>query len=185
MTLFEFYQRYINLNLNDYSNIRIDLEINKILLVLTVGIVVASIFVNYNRYLIATLVKKLARHKAADEASAKTLSELGLSGVRGLSRMLENNGQLRRLVAIVGEESITYEEYVASQKAKRKEQKKDDYTSKKLYIKDEQRCAQISAAPAPTLLSTALFLVLVVAISICLTFLMPEIISVVNNLLAL
>ena len=182
MTLFDFYNRYINLNLNDYSNLRVDLEINKLILIVTLGIVVSSIVVNYNRYLIATLAKKLVRHKACDEKNAKTLAELGLLGVRGLPRLFENNGRVRRLVAIVKDEEGTIGETAA--KTGKKANEKNGYRSERFYISNEEECAKLASAPAPTLISTLLFVALVIALGICLTFLMPEILTAINNFLA-
>lgn len=181
----DFFKKYIEINLNDYKNIDIDLEINKLLLLITVGIIIASVLVNYNRYLVSLLVKKLTRYKATSEASAKTLKELGLDGNRGVRRLVESNGRVGKLVAVVGEEKLTYEEYVARQKAKKGTPTDSKRSALPLYVADVDGCARIAQAPAPTLVSTILFTVLIAAIYVCIALLMPEILSFINNMIAL
>ncbi len=179
-----FFKKYIEINLNDYKNIGIDLEINKILLLITVGIIIASVLVNHNRQLLSTLVKKLTRHKANSEASAKTLAELGLGANRGIKRLIENNGRVGKLIAVVGEEKLTYEEYVEKQKKNKGKLTEPSRATLPLYIKDEESCARIAQASAPTALSNVLFAVMLAAIYVCIMFLMPEILTFINNILA-
>lgn len=181
----DFFKKYIEINLNDYKNIGIDLEINKLLLLITLGIMIASVLVNYNRHLVSLLVKKLTRYKATSEAGAKTLKDLGLDSNRGVRRLVESNGRVGKLIAVIGEEKLTYEEYVARQKAKKSTRAGCERYKLPLYIADEDSCARIAQAPAPTLVSTLLFAVMIAAIYVCIALLMPEILTLINNMLAL
>ena len=181
----DFFTKYIEINLKDYKNIGLDLEINKILLFITLGIIIASVLVNYNRSLISTLIKKLVRHKAYDEASAKTLAELGLVTSRGTRRLVENNSRVGKLVCFVGEEKLTYEEYIERQKQKKRGVKEVSRADLPLYIADEGSSARIAQTPAPTVLSTLLFAVMIAALYVCAALLMPEILTFINNMLAL
>ncbi len=183
MDLYTFYLRYIELNLNSFDKFGIDFQINKFLLVFMAVIIVAAIGINYNRWVIITTVKKLIRHEAFDEDSAKTLKELGLSS-RGILRALKNNGQLTRLVRRAGEYSMSYEEYIKLVRSKNYKEEKIDLNETRFHIREENlETAKIISLKADiTALSTALLCILIFAIFMCLFFLMPEILKILNNL---
>ena len=184
MDLYTFSLIYIDLNLKSYGNINIDFRINQFLFIMMLVIVVASISINYNRWVIITTVKKLIRHGAVDEESAKTLSELGISS-RGIKRALEKGGQLTRIVRRAGEYSMSYEEYVKLLRSKSYKEEKVDFNETRFHIrKDSLESAKIFSLKSDiTVLNTALMCVLIFAIFMCFILLMPEILGIINNLL--
>ena len=46
MSFSEFYKNYICLNLKDYPNLKLDLEINKYLIATLLGLIIAIILIN-------------------------------------------------------------------------------------------------------------------------------------------
>ena len=65
MTVTEFYQRYIRLNLADYENIGIDLQINALILAFTAGIIIASLLLGFYRNRVVDMqntIRHLKRH---------------------------------------------------------------------------------------------------------------------------
>lgn len=62
-----FYEKYFLLNLKDYPGIGIDLEINKLLLFLVIGTIIALIFVGFRRAGVALVIKSILRREAKDE----------------------------------------------------------------------------------------------------------------------
>lgn len=114
-----FYEKYLCLNLKDYG-FGIDFEINKILIILFVGLCIACFFVNYNQSNLALVLRKLIRSGAIGESNAKTLSELGLSSSKPVKKLLlKSGGPMKSIISYVGEVKLTYEEYIANEKAAR------------------------------------------------------------------
>ncbi|MBO5907536.1 MAG: hypothetical protein J6Q85_05255 [Clostridia bacterium] len=186
MDIYTFYLRYIDLNLKSYGNIGIDFEINRFLLIFMFIIIGASVAINYNRWVIITTIKRLVRHEAYDEETAKTLKELKLSS-KGVRSSLKNNGQLTRTVRRVGELATSYEEYLKEVNTKGYKEEKIDYDTTRFHIREE--CVEdakiISLKSDVTPLGTFLLCVLIFAVFMCLFFLMPEILSLVNTLIGM
>ena len=180
----KFLNKYLNLNLKDYSNIGIDLEINKLLLCFLVGAIVASVLMSFNTTRINITVKKLLRRSALNEESALTLDELGIN-TWSIRRLLSASSQLKRLVARVGEPQYTYEEYIALTKKKGYKEEKIDFSLARFYLREDglARSRHIVEVGQTSILNTVLFSVLLVAIYCCLALLMPEILTLINNLL--
>lgn len=176
--------KYLHINLKDYANIGIDLEINKLLLAFTVGVIIASLAINFNQTGINVTVKKLLRKHATDEASALTLNQLGINTMR-IRLLLSSSGQLKRLVARVGEPTYTYEEFVKLNKEKKYKEEKIDFTAARFYLREESigRSRHIVEVGHTSMLNTVLFSVLVFAIFVCLSLLMPEILTFINNMI--
>ena len=61
---FNIFKKYFFLNLKDYPNIGVDIYINQVILIFTVGIIIASFLINYNRTGINLIVKRMLRKKA-------------------------------------------------------------------------------------------------------------------------
>ena len=124
-----FYEKYLTLNLKDYG-ISLDLEINKVLIVIFLGLCAACFFVNYSQSNIALVLRKLLRSGAVGEDNAKTLAELGLSSAKPVKKLLsKSGGPMKSIISYVGEVKLTYEEYIAREKAERaakKAQKRGD-----------------------------------------------------------
>lgn len=126
----EIYTKYISLNAKDYLGGNFDFEINKLLILLAVGLCIACVFINYNQSILSRLLKKLMRLNAFSEENSKTLKDLGLSEHKPTkSLILKNSGALKRVLGVVGRKVLTYEEYIAAERAK-KEAKKARLTKK-------------------------------------------------------
>lgn len=186
MDFYTFYLRYIDINLESYGNIGVDFEINKFLLIFMFVIIAASVAINYNRWVIITTVKRLVRHESFSEDTAKTLSELHLRS-RGVVGALKNNGQLTRIVRRVGESSTSYDEYIKLIGKKGYKEEKIDYDTTRFHIREEfiQDAKLLSLKSDITRLGTLLLCILIFAMFMCVFFLMPEILSLVNTLIGL
>ena len=175
-------KEYLSLNLSDYENIDINFEINKFILICAVALCFVAFYVNYRRSLLVDTVKQLIRHSATDEESAKTLSELGLADSRGIKREIFEDSQLRRMIAIVGEVRPTYEEYMESMKKKEKPAAPDPLAAR-IYIPAEaqDRAKHVYNTYNVSLSRTILACVMFIAVAVCVTLLMPELLNFINN----
>ncbi len=171
MTLYDFYERYININLRDYINIGIDLEISKIIVIIALGTLATTLIIAYRRSCILTVINALLDSGATDEGSAKTLSELKIDTAS--SRMILLGRALRRAVTLKRE----------SEGEKRKINFKQD----RFYISREGlgEANRFISKTAPTFEKTTLFCVLICMICICIILIIPEILTSVNSILEL
>lgn len=177
---------YLSLNLKDYENIGIDFEVNKFLLILGISLCVASFVISRQRSIICEMIKQLFRHSATSKENAKTLGELGLIDSHAIKRSLSSDSQLRRLVSFVGERKLSYEEYVALSKAKKKTVDTPDFASARFYIPEASldRAKHVYNNYSTSALHTVLLCLLCLAITVCLIMLSPSIISLVDASLA-
>ena len=194
--MFELLKYYMSTNLKDYPNIGFDMKICWILLALTVGIICAAILVTVERNNMISLVKKLTRVEANDENSAKTLKELSLDNVV-VRLLLKSSGRLKRLVKLVGEKEYTYEEYIALTKKKKKKKgegvkeeseksvNKIDFTKARFYLADinSDETKNLTEARKSPIINTVLFCIFLLCLFVCLMFLMPTILSAIDNFL--
>ncbi len=185
MLIKEIYEKYFLLNLKDYPNIGINLEINKLVLAFTLGVVIASFLINYHRSYTYLAVKRLLRHGALDEKNAKTLGEIGIN-TASVRFALSRSGQLTKMIRRVGEPHYSYEEYVAKMKSRSKREEKIDFDTARFFLDETQldRAHHISEVGSPSFLRSILFAVLILTMGVCIFLLMPEILMWINNLLA-
>ena len=171
MTLYDFYERYININLKDYTNIGIDFEISKIIVILTFLVIVAMMIIGYHRFCVYTVINGLIDNGATDEKKAKTLSEMNINSFG--SRMILSGNALRKIVTV--------------KKSSEGEDKKINFDSDSFYIKKEDmiKADRLLLKTSPTLAKSILFCVLIVMISICIILIIPEILTSVNSVLEL
>ena len=114
------YTKYVSLNVKDYLGGEFDFEINKVLIFLAVGLCIACVFINYNQGLVSRLLKKLIRLDAFSEDSSKTLKDLGLLDHKPTKSLIsKNSGTIKRVLGVVGRKNLTYEEYIAAERAKK------------------------------------------------------------------
>lgn len=201
--MYWFYKNYLSINLADYKNIKINLQINIVLLCLLIGVIVAAVFSAWHRNSMILLFKMLYKEKCTDENGAKTLSELGINklGVRTLIRM---SGRTKRLICRVGMRDLTYEEYLElTKKKKAKKKKKEiteqedsalekalderiDFATARFYLKDadSQQTKLIPNKIPSSVLNTVLMCLLLVSVYTIILFLMPTILEFINNILA-
>ena len=178
-------KKYFSINLNDYQNIGIDLEINKLLLAFTVGVIIAALAINFNQTGINLVVKRLLRKNALGVDSAITLGEMRIDGWR-TRLLLSSSDRLKKLVGRVGEREYTYEEFVRLNKEKKYKEEKIDFATARFYLREEGigRSRHIVEVGHTSMLNTVLFSILIFAIYVCISLLMPEILTVINNMLA-
>ena len=177
-------KRYLSVNLADYSNIKLDLEINKVVLIILVGLIVATVIISIKRSIMITTVKKLFRYEATSEGNAKTPAELKITSPL-IIRELKGETRLSRIVSIVGQNKLTYDEYIAEMKSKKKREK-INYSEAKLYISPDKisEAKIIEAYPSVSFINTLLICVLYFIAATCLIIIMPEILKLINNILA-
>jgi len=194
----EFYNDFFSLNLKDFNNIGIDVEINKVLFVFTVVIIIGAVFISYFRNSMVTVIKRLKRFDALTEESAKTLDEIR-TNTFGARVLMRSSNRLKRIVKRVGEKDYSYEEYVElSKKQKRKKKDKKtrakikekkkayrDLTNARFYIRDlsENETKRVLMTRTTTVFNTVLFCVLIFAVFVCLLLLSPLILRFINDLL--
>lgn len=197
-----FYEKYFELNLSDYPNIAVNFEINKVIAVLFLGLCVASVFISIRQSKISLLLRKLMRAEAYSTDTAKKLSELNLTGNRGIySIITSSNGVISKLIAVVGQKRLTYEEYVALEKKKRDERKlppqeRSEPTNTsyefpgiddiRVYIPESQRdyATHFYEMNTASPIKTALGCLFIIAIAVALILLMPSLLSALNNILS-
>ena len=140
--MFKFLKDFLSINLNEYENININLEINKVIVVTCFAFVIGVILFDIYRGSIRVMVAQLMRHGAKSEENAKTLKELGLEDTKTckiIKMMLTRDNLLTKVVARVGEKKYSYEEYKALTSEERKENSKIDFSTAAFYIKDDQQ----------------------------------------------
>lgn len=203
-----FYKDYICLNTKDYTNIGFNFEIVKVLLITAVALCAVFCMMDFHKKTAYLIIKQLMRHEAKDPASAKTLSELGLAQNKSVRRAITTSSQIRSVVGRVGEKELTYEEFLALEKKKKEnsffhkifKKKKNadaepatketvepscDVDSIGLYIKGDRvdYASRIYNGADISVLRMVLRCVLVMAVAVCFTMLMPELLTLVNNML--
>ncbi len=181
--MYEFYKKFFSLNLKDYPNINIDFPITILLFALAFAFITVIIIVNFRRNRIELLIRQLKRREAISEESALTLSEIKLDSFI-FKKLLSAEGQLTKLVGRAGEKKYTYEEYIALTKNGGKGES-INFSNARFYLRkeSEERVTHILESGSPTVLNTILLCVLVLAVFVCISLIMPGILNLINNLL--
>ena len=187
----------MTINLKDYTNIGIDLEITKLLFAFFIGIIVATVVINYNRACTALVIKRLLRREALSQESARTLTELSVATL-GVKMLLRSNGRIKRIIKRVGEKEYTYEEYMALGRKRKKNkgegtpetsakaEEKIDFSTARFYLSEERldEAKGIVERDRSSVLNTVLLCILVTAVFVCLVLVMPELLNLINGALA-
>ncbi len=170
-------------NLNEYDNIGINLEINKVILVAFTALIVGVIFFNFYRRNIKLAVSQLIRHGAKSEDNAKTLGEIGLTNFAPIRRMLLGENLLTRIVARVGEKRYEYNEYKALTKEEKKKISTVDFATAKFYIREDKLylADEVATRYGASRLNTVIACVFAAIVCVCLIACMPGILNVINN----
>ncbi len=198
-----FYNEYLCLTLEDYPNIGIDIQINKILILLFLGLCVACLVISYNQSNVSLLLKKMIRAEAYGENNAKTMSELGLDKNKAVSTLiLKGSGAISKIISVVGVKKQTYEEHLKAENIKKKakrlspEEKKNlldsiktpeiDLTQAKFYINEDKKAyaEHTFLTNNGSLIKTVLCCVLILTFGFALILAMPSLLSAVNSMLA-
>ena len=184
MTFGQFLKYYFSINLANYPHIGINFEINKILVLFLVGMIITIVVVNLRRDAISTFLKKLLRHKAFDEESAKTLDDIAYNTFL-IKLSLSGGGRISKVVKRVGEKEYTYEEYSEAIKSKEFKEEKIDFSSAQFYICENalDEANRIAEMRNTSVLNTVLLCLFITIVCICAIITMPEILTIINNLL--
>ena len=184
MEWLKIFRDFFSVNLKDYPNIGIDLEITKVLFCFTIGLIVTTIVVSYIRLQTNTLIKKLLRHEATEEENAKSLEKLGMNSF-GASVAFLSKGRLSKIVYFKGQKEYTYEEYTELIKSKDFKEEKIDFKTAEFYIKPDkiEEAKKIIDVPTTSVLSLVLLCILIIAVFTCLMLIMPELLSFINSLI--
>lgn len=179
--MLEFLKTCFSINLNEYENIGIDLEINKILAIAFTAFAVGIVLYNAYRRTIITTLSQLIRHGAKGVDTAKTLKELGLDGVNRVRRMLLGDNLLTKMVARVDSDG----EKTESEKAEGG-YVTVDFTTARFYIKEEKYlfAESMSTRRDSTVINTVIACAFTVIVGICIISCMPCILNMINTLLA-
>lgn len=174
---------FISINLKDYIDPGIDFPINVFLLSIALGLCIATFFITFHRRYTVRFIKKLLRHNALSEESAKSIPQLHIKPGFFLKGALSRSGQLTDMVKRVGETKIPYKQYVKMQKKKGFKDEKIDFENAKFYIAEEKidRAKRISETPFPSYINATLCCILILAIFICIALFMPEILNWIAN----
>ena len=198
-----FYKRYILLNLNEYDAFGgFDFYVSIFIAALTVLICIGVFISNTRKNTMVNMVKQLHRHEANSEERAKTLKQLHVKNTFILRRLLSEQTRLSRVVLRVGAVTPTYEEYVEQMKAKKKSKRNKkaegvnaetvspdqaiDYDNALFYLSSEKEddAKNILSKSTTTLWQNVLLCVFFISLSVCLIFIMPEILDLANSLLS-
>ncbi len=180
----EYFDKFINLNLNEYLNIGINLEINKLMLCLFIGLILSTVLISYFRRGMVDLVRSLLRREARSEDSAKTLEELKLKSL-AVRYAVTRNSRIQKIVKQKGAPEYTYEEYRELMKKKGFKEEKIDLSTAKFYIPEaaSDDAKRIYEKNEISLINTVLFCVLLLIIFVCIALVMPEILTFTDALL--
>ena len=200
----DLYYDYLCLNLKSYENIGIDLEINKLLLIIFIGLIAACVIISISQSGTALLLRKLMRLDAYNENGAKTLSELGLADHKGICRLItSDNGRISKIIAVVGIKRLSYEEYLDREQKRRDARKLPpeerkarlaelegdtvDVKNARIYIPEDKRdyAAHVYSSSTGSVLKTVLSCVLLLAFYVVLMLLMPGILSLINSIMGI
>ena len=175
----------LQINLNDYENIKFSLEINKVVLGAFIALMVGIVILNVYRGNIRLVVMQLTRHGATSEENAKTLGEIGLARSKAVKRILSGRNVLTSITARAGAIEYDYETYMKMNKTEREVAERIDFADARFYIKEENahRAAFIIERYNTSLIRTVMSCVLVAIIGGCIIACMPGILNVLNNLL--
>ena len=199
----DFYNDFICLNLKDYKNIGIDVEINKLILLFFGALIISCIIVSINQMNLTLLIRKLMKIEAYTEESAKTLSELGLADNAGIKSIVnKNDGRISKIIAVVGIKRQTYEEYMEAER-KRKEARRlppaerkavldslsvgeIDASNAKIYIPEDKKeyASYVYSSGNGSVVKTVLSCTLILVVAVAIILLMPTLLSLLNNILA-
>jgi len=180
-----YFKKCFSINLNEFEQIGINLEINKVLLIACIAFGIFMILFAIYRNNIRTFVVQLMRHEATSEDKACTLDEIGLSNNKIIIYLISHNSMLTKIVGRLGAPKYSYEEYKALSKKERAELETIDFAVEKFYIYEDQkdRARHINekyATNKKRMTASIIFLILVYVATVSA---MPELLNLINNLL--
>lgn len=183
--MFKIFKEWFSVNLNDYDNIGVNLEINKVIFGAVIALIIGVIFLDLYRANIKLMVTQLTRHNAKNEDDAKTLSSIGLNNNKIIRWLLTKENFLTKIVGRKGEKKFEYEEYKTLSNKERIEAGKFDIETAEFYIREDKSdlAAGVMEKYGASVQSTVMTCVLIAIVSICIIACMPEMLEMINNLL--
>ena len=182
-----FYEEYVCLNLKEFSNIGIDLEIGKVFLAGTIAIAICAVVLDLRHRCSYALIKQLLRHDALKEENAKTLGEIGLMSNSHLKKLLSCSGKLMSIVARVDEPGLGGENDPAKTNAAGAARNADgiDFEKARFYVREESMptAIKIFHGADVSLVRTVLRSVLIVIVSVIAVILMPSVLEWINGII--
>jgi len=171
------------------------ISLKMILVGLTLGLIFASFITIYNKRYIGNFIRKLLKEECLSGESAKTLGELGYSKSFGIKQAIKTDKPLSRWVRCVEED-----EFYAELEKKRKEYEEINKNNKnapkfkeiefkrnvntmRFYIPEEKKYAADVKFDAKGANWISFILVVIVSTVACafLTFVLPDLIKMVDN----
>ena len=189
----DFYTNYILVNISNYPNIGIDLEINKVLLFVSLVLCVASFVISSYERNLSLLIRKLFRSGAFSADDAKTLAELGLSQSRTIKSILsKRSGITKKLISSTLDYPKSYDELVAFEKDLKKSREESEkastslFSTAKFYINADEKLAAENyyKTKNPSVLKTSLYCVAILVFYVIVALLMPSILEILNGLMS-
>lgn len=188
-----FYENYLTLNLYEYFGI--DLPINIVILAVALALCAACFYVGHKQNTEALILRKLIRSASFGESCAKTAAELGLAANRYALKILSSSsGSISTVVSRIGEIKLTYEEYIAAEREKKKLSRKerraleiDELNEKKsdpaFYIPEDMKneAKRLFERNTSSPLKTVLYCLLILAFAVAIIMLMPMILELLRS----
>ena len=199
-----FFDKYLLLNLKDYG-LAYDFYINIVVIAIFTGLCVACFIINKNQASVALILRKLIRAEAIGERNGRTLSSLGLCDSKAVKKLLSStSGYMKGIITYVGAKTPSYEEYLASERAKKEKNKKKsgessdnkekisdleltpDFSSALFYIPEDKKenAERAFIKNNGSLTKTVLSCLALLGFTIILVLLMPTIVRTLKGLLA-
>ena len=200
------YNEYICVRLSDYKGFESDLQINKLLFFVFLGLCAACVIITYYNGTTALVLKKLVRIGAFGEEKGKTLSELGLGSSRAVKRVLSNkSGSVKHLILQAGAKKLSYEEYTELENSKKelkglsKDEKKKklaeiderlspavDFEEARFFIPEDMKDAseRFILDKSTSLAKGFIYCGIILAFYVAITLLMPTLLSWISKIIA-
>lgn len=126
------YNDYICVSLGDYDGFNSELQINKLLFFVFLGLAAACMLITYYNGTSTLILRKLTRIGAFSEDKSKSLTEIGLGSSKAVKMLLRNkSGALKSLILVKGSSKLSYEEYTELEKSKKQLRKLSKEEKKK------------------------------------------------------
>jgi hypothetical protein len=176
-----FVEKYISINLSDYPAFGFELQINIIIIAVTIALCIGCFILYKENLVLSTLIKRLIRKECTCAERALTIKDLGLQNSRATIRLLN---QRRGVVRDI----IHFNESFDLPKSDTKEAdgdflKNEDTSTKYIYIPEEklQQAQAILETKNIGLRSTVTTALILLGIGALLVFTMPQILPVINE----
>ena len=199
----DFFNKFILLNTKDYG-FEVSFYLNLVIILAFLALSVSCFIINKNQSSIALVLRKLIRAEAFGEENAKTLKELGLLGSEDVKKLLfRTSGYMKGIVTYVGAKSLTYDDFLAYERSKKKKKyaKRSDentdakktskidfsseFSSARFFIPSDKKefAERAFAKNNGTLTKTVLSCVALIGFMLILVLLMPSVMKLLASII--